>query len=180
MRLPASRSLFVALLGSTALLVAVLYPQRRAGATIPMKQQDLSRLLGSVSDNRVLAGPPPNVPSLRCYASSLYYADHDASGNISMLDSVVAWGPVRNGPVEVGEWHMATTVLSPDAATGLLQMTFKDGNVTIDIGYATAGGIRSGLPCRPVVGGTGRYTKISGNAGIWADNAGFYVVLNTK
>lgn len=115
----------------------------------------------------------------RLNIENFYYWDLDETETLTETEPAVATGKVYLGAQQVGVWHMSGLGTGFDIL-GQTQVLLADGTFTTGTGLSSNGGIRSQVNCFPVVGGTGKYAKLTGNCGFSYDNGNFYLLPNVK
>lgn len=124
----------------------------------------------------------PRGPKIyECVVGDFGFWDWLEDGNITFLDPFVATGIVRLNGVQVGLWRLSGQGVADNGAiSGVMQLDTDTGSFSIDFGFANSSGVRSRTPCRPIIGGTGKFANQKGNAGISATQVGFNVQLGVK
>jgi len=169
------------LAGAALAAIALSGSQPRAQAPSRSRPLRLGEFAKMMNIPQADLGARAAYPVIRCVATELSVLDVDFSETVSPHDTVAGWGNIYSNNVLVGEWRTSSTVVGSNGiGTGLLQFAFSTGSVTMDLGYANAGGIKSHLPCRPILGGTGAFAKLTGNAAIQVSNNEFLVQLGVK
>lgn len=148
-----------------------------------LKQQAWKHILSRAG--RVTQQMGPSVQShsrftVRLDPTQVLLVDNDGSEDVSDADLIVAEGKLLAGSSVVGDFELSETVTSI-GGVGLTQLRFPgDGTIVIGGGSAARDGIRSRIPSRAVLGGTGRYYKTNGNAGTTTDGEDLFITLGVR
>ena len=174
--------------------------QRRATAShLAVDREILQALIPPISVNQVgaaaaatpaRANQAPGQLQLQAARPVIYLLavdngtlfDMDGSGGSSVGDISTLEGRILGANnIVLGSWEANLTRTSGNSV-GVVGIRFSGvGSITLAGGSSVSDGIRSGTNCRAICGGTGGYTKLSGNAGFGLDNVGnLIVIFNVK